>query len=231
MLPLQGSGHRQGLPCKESEVSVNSASSTPSSQSNDNTVSSDVDWDIENDGDLCLYGLVPLNEDPPNPADVMRITDLFDSATFFKEGPSSSDIEQGYLGNCWFLSALTAVATIPNLLDRICVERDESVGVYGFVFFRDGYWTDVIIDEYAILSSPSSHTYRWLLVSSLSLIPSIRNSPMKGKGFTIITKNSTTTLLVRDGRVCTLPGLWRKERLGSHLSKRPMQNCMVIMLP
>ena len=101
---------------------------------------------------------MPLDDEPLDPGDVMRITDLFDSPTFFKEGASSSDVEQGEIGNCWFLSALAAVATIPNLLDRICVERDELVGVYGFVFFRDGHWTDVIIDEYAILSSLSSHT-------------------------------------------------------------------------
>ena len=160
----------------------------------------------------------PDNDNEPlNPADVMRITDLFDSPTFFKDGASSSDIEQGSLGNCWFLSALAAVATIPNLLDRICVERDEVVGVYGFVFFRDGYWTDVIIDEYGhSLITVISHLSA-LLASSLSLIPSSRNLLMKGKDFTIITKNSITILLVRAGSLCTLPGPWKKERLGSHL--------------
>ena len=98
-----------------------------------------------------------LDNEPLNPADVMRVTDLFDSPTFFKDGPSSSDIEQGCLGDCWFLSALAAIATVPNLLERICVGCDELVGVYGFVFFRDGYWTDVIIDEYVFVSSPSPH--------------------------------------------------------------------------
>ena len=130
------------------------------SQSDYTIVPSDVDWDIENDRDLCLHGLFTSDDKTLKPADVMRITDLFDSPTFYKDGASSSDIEQGCLGNCWFLSALSTVATIPNLLDRICVERDELVGVYGFVFFRDGFWTDVIIDEYVPVSSPSSHTYR-----------------------------------------------------------------------
>jgi len=126
---------------------------------NDGIVSSDIDWDIENDRDICLRGLVSPKSEPLNPGDVMRITDLFDCPTFFEDGASSSDIEQGNLDDCWFLSALAAVATVPNLLDRICVERDESVGVYGFVFFRDGSWTDVIIDEYALVSSPSPHAY------------------------------------------------------------------------
>lgn len=129
------------------------------SRPNNGIVSSDVDWDIENDRDLCLRGLVSPADEALDPGDVMRITDLFDHPSFFKDGASSSDIEQGALDDCWFLSALAAVATVPNLLDRICVERDELVGVYGFVFFRDGYWTDVIIDEYALLSSPSPPAY------------------------------------------------------------------------
>jgi hypothetical protein len=138
------------------------------SRSHDCAISRDVDWDIENDRDLCLNGLVLLDKkDRIDPADVMRITDLFNSPAFFKEGASSSDIEQGNLGDCWFLSGLAAVATVPNLLERICVERDELVGVYGFVFFRDGHWTDVIIDEYAPCSSPSPYTDRGLLVLSL----------------------------------------------------------------
>jgi hypothetical protein len=39
------------------------------------------------------------------------------------------------------------VATVPGLLEKICVARDEVVGVYGFLFFRDNEWVDVIIDE------------------------------------------------------------------------------------
>ena len=218
MLPCQGPSHCQGLPCKEPEVSVGwLLRSFPLSQSNDTVVPSDVDWDIENDRNLCLHGLFTPDDKILKPADVMRITDLFDSPTFFKEGASSSDIEQGNLGNCWFLSALATVATIPNLLDRICVERDELVGVYGFVFFRDGYWTDVIIDEYVLVSRTVISHLSGILVLSLSPTPSSRNSLMKDKGYTIITKSSTTTLLVRGGRVYTLPGLWRKERHGSHL--------------
>ena len=53
---------------------------------------------------------------------VLRVSDIFENPEFFKDGASSSDIEQGRLGDCWFLSALSTVATVPGLLDRICVE-------------------------------------------------------------------------------------------------------------
>lgn len=32
-------------------------------------------------------------------------------------------------------------------------QRDEEVGVYGFIFFKNGSWITVIIDEYAFLFS------------------------------------------------------------------------------
>ncbi|THU76013.1 cysteine proteinase, partial [Dendrothele bispora CBS 962.96] len=35
-----------------------------------------------------------------------------------------------------------------------CVARDEQVGVYGFIFFRDAYWVTVIIDDLLYTSIP-----------------------------------------------------------------------------
>lgn len=92
----------------------------------------DYDWDIQNDKDLCLMGCVdPEDMGDPfvdasdkalNPSDVLRVSNIFDNPEFFKDGASSSDIEQGVLGDCWFLSALSTLATVPGLMDRICVE-------------------------------------------------------------------------------------------------------------
>lgn len=36
---------------------------------------------------------------------------------------------------------------MPELIDKVCVARDEKVGVYGFVFLRDGVWADVIVSN------------------------------------------------------------------------------------
>jgi hypothetical protein len=58
------------------------------------------------------------------------------------------------------LSTFTRLSTIHGL--RVPFQRDEKVGVYGFVFFRDGRWVDVVIDEYAFLGfSPSLLTSRF----------------------------------------------------------------------
>ena len=62
--------------------------------------------------------------------------DIFEDPEFFEDGATANDIRQGNVGDCWFLAALTALSGNPELIERLCVARDEKVGVYGFVFFR-----------------------------------------------------------------------------------------------
>ena len=52
------------------------------------------------------------------------------------------DVCQGALGNCWFAGALSVVAQLPELIDRICVtkaggsrsDRETSKGISLIVF-------------------------------------------------------------------------------------------------
>lgn len=108
----------------------------------------DIEFDIENDRNRCLYGLFTQPGENHQPADVHRVTQIFDNPQFFVGGAANSnDIIQGALGDCWFLSALATVSTAPGLVEKFCVARDEQVGVYGFIFFRDNSWVTVIIDD------------------------------------------------------------------------------------
>ena len=90
---------------------------------------------------------------------VKRIADIFDNPQFFVDGASSQDIKQGQEGDCWFLSALSALCSLENgeqLLEKVCPAeaRDPEVGIYGFLFFRDGEWTSVVIDDKLYLLHP-----------------------------------------------------------------------------
>lgn len=67
---------------------------------------------------------------------VKRVEEIFENPQFFEDGPTADDVKQGNVGDCWFLAAATAMSGCPNLIEKICVARDEKVGVYGFVFFR-----------------------------------------------------------------------------------------------
>ena len=96
---------------------------------------------------------------PTFPPSVKRVADIFDNPRFFVDGASSQDIKQGQEGDCWFLSALSAICSLDDgqrLLDRVCPAeaRDPEVGVYGFLFFRDGEWTSVVIDDKLYLLHP-----------------------------------------------------------------------------
>ncbi|KAI4129009.1 MAG: hypothetical protein LQ338_002476 [Usnochroma carphineum] len=106
----------------------------------------DIEFDLKRNIRDCLDSLTGT----PNglsPKSVKRVPDIFDDPLFFKEGASANDVRQGSNGDCWFLSALCAISNKKNLVDTVCVARDETVGVYGFVFHRDGEWIQTIIDD------------------------------------------------------------------------------------
>ncbi|KAJ7821376.1 hypothetical protein B0H14DRAFT_2831437 [Mycena olivaceomarginata] len=122
------------------------------------TGNSDIEFDIENDREKCLHG---LSGGTFNPSDVQRVTDIFEQPRFFVDGASSSDIVQGAIGDCWFVSALATISTAPGLIEKFCVARDEQVGVYGFVFFRGNRWESIVIDDLLYTSIPKYEELSW----------------------------------------------------------------------
>ncbi len=90
------------------------------------------------------------------PGSVKRIGDIFDNPQFFVDETTAKNIHQGDGATCWFVAALSTMRNCRSghdLIKRVCVDRDEEVGVYGFLFFRDGEWTSVIVDDKLYLCS------------------------------------------------------------------------------
>ena len=46
------------------------------------------------------------------------------------------DVKQGQASDCYLMSAICTLTRRQDLLEKVCVARDEKAGVYGFVFFK-----------------------------------------------------------------------------------------------
>jgi hypothetical protein len=90
-----------------------------------------------------------LKESPSyhGPATAHRVDYIFDDPSFVLGGYSSSDVQQGSSGDCWWIAAVSTLCSKPELMEKVCVARDAECGVYGFVFYRDGDWISTVVDD------------------------------------------------------------------------------------
>ena len=59
-----------------------------------------------------------------------------------------NDIQQGYASDCYFLSTCSAIAEFPERVCKIFLNKTENpFGVYSFIFYIQGYRTEVVIDD------------------------------------------------------------------------------------
>ncbi|KXX81841.1 Calpain-D [Madurella mycetomatis] len=123
----------------------------------------DIDWDLKMEKGHCLNSLgrtkfdlsmsTMLNPSAIVPKAVKRVHEIYEKPTFM-ENVSGSDVKQGSLGDCWLMASLSGLANVKDGIKRICVEYDTRIGIYGFVFYRDGEWIYSIIDDKLYLKSP-----------------------------------------------------------------------------
>ncbi|KAK5230439.1 hypothetical protein LTR99_008256 [Exophiala xenobiotica] len=125
----------------------------------------DIEWDLKSGQRNCLDGLYAPG-DSMKPKGVKRVTarvftasmfavsDIFEKPQFYINGPTAGDVRQGRDGDCYLMAALCGLGNMEGLIDKVCVKHDLQVGVYGFVFFRDGEWQHTIIDDKLYLRAP-----------------------------------------------------------------------------
>ena len=87
-----------------------------------------------------------------------RAQDAFPGHKIFGDGISPDDINQGGLGNCWLLSAASAIAEKPGRMEKVFLNRENylnAAGIYGFNFYSLGVPHTVIIDDFLPLEDGS----------------------------------------------------------------------------
>lgn len=121
----------------------------------------DLHFDIESDlklqdrdtlESLCNTDDGKLRGSDFRPLSAKRVPDIFDRPQFYIDGPTANDVRQGRDGDCWLMAALCTLSNKKGLIEKLCVKRDEKVGVYGFVFYRDGEWISEIVDDFLFLT-------------------------------------------------------------------------------
>lgn len=100
----------------------------------------DIDWDLkmakghclnslgETSFDVSLKNMLSINATVPKA--VKRVHEIFDKPTFLST-VSGSDVKQGSLGDCWFISCVSGLANVPGGLQRACVAYDTSKHLHG----------------------------------------------------------------------------------------------------
>ena len=67
----------------------------------------------------------------------------------FEDDIDPNDIKQGYLPDCWFLSALSCLAERPALVRRLILTQEyNKEGIYRVRMCKNGEWHIVTIDDY-----------------------------------------------------------------------------------
>ncbi|KAG7516773.1 calpain-5-like [Solea senegalensis] len=80
-----------------------------------------------------------------------------DEPHLFVEGISSHDLNQGVVGNCWFVAACSCLALKPNLWKKVIPDwkgqewdpkhPENYAGIFHFQFWVFGEWLDVVVDD------------------------------------------------------------------------------------
>eukprot|EP00062_Callorhinchus_milii_P001198 gi/632936241/ref/XP_007893117.1/ PREDICTED: calpain-6 [Callorhinchus milii] len=93
----------------------------------------------------------------PGEIEWRRPQELCESPRLFVDGISSHDLNQGELGNCWFLAAASCIATRDGLWQKVIPDwreqdwdpkRPEKYGgIFCFRFWRFTEWTEVVVDD------------------------------------------------------------------------------------
>lgn len=187
----------------------------------------DLKWGTKD----CLTSLkdTAVMEDRFYPGSVKRVGDIFEKPEFYKGGATAGDIRQGRDGDCWLMAALGTLGNKPGLIEKVCVARDEQIGVYGFVFHRDGEWISEIIDDKLYLTKPD-YDESWIERNLIEDRQRINSEEDYRKIYQVCTAFISVQRLLTHNRLvlvhCILLNAKIRTRLGSHYWKKLMRKHM-----
>ncbi|CAF1481925.1 unnamed protein product, partial [Adineta steineri] len=76
-----------------------------------------------------------------------RPYEICENPQFIVNGANKHDPDQGRLGNCWFIAAVSLITQNRIVFERVCPDQTFNQGFYAGIIF--GYiWIDIVVDDY-----------------------------------------------------------------------------------
>ena len=93
-----------------------------------------------------------IDEDDPQKYQALswkRASEIYKPLYVFEDGVEPNDINQGMLGNCYFLAVLSSLAEFEDRVKAMFITKEvNAAGIYMVRFFINGNETPVIVDDY-----------------------------------------------------------------------------------
>ena len=81
--------------------------------------------------------------------DIEELNDDEGALQVFQNEVSPSDIMQGLLGDCYFLSVLSVLSEKPQRIKNLFLsDKQNRFGIYGMRICKNGEWKEVVVDDY-----------------------------------------------------------------------------------
>ncbi|ONK69723.1 uncharacterized protein A4U43_C05F26050 [Asparagus officinalis] len=93
------------------------------------------------------------------PADIAKESSISSCPCLFSASVNSSDVCQGRLGDCWFLSAVAVLTDVSRISEVIITPQYNEEGIYTVRFCIQGEWVPVVVDDWIPCESPGKPAF------------------------------------------------------------------------
>ncbi|XP_047321349.1 calpain-type cysteine protease DEK1-like [Impatiens glandulifera] len=93
------------------------------------------------------------------PNEIVEKNQLKALPCLFSGSPNASDVCQGRLGDCWFLSAVAVLTEVSRVSDIIITPQYNEEGIYTVRFCIQGEWVPVVVDDWIPCELPSKPAF------------------------------------------------------------------------
>ncbi|BAF09804.1 calpain-type cysteine protease ADL1 isoform X1 [Oryza sativa Japonica Group] len=93
------------------------------------------------------------------PSDIAKEVSISSQPCLFSGSVNSSDVCQGRLGDCWFLSAVAVLTEMARISEVIITPEYNEEGIYTVRFCIQGEWVAVVVDDWIPCESPGKPAF------------------------------------------------------------------------